>query len=586
MKRFTRRDFLRASAASLGTLAISTGLSGCFLNDDDDGGNTTPVINATFTHGVASGDPLTDRVIIWTRAVPVDSSTTSVPVIWEVASDSTFGTLLHNGQTQTTADQDFTVKVDIQNLSAGQTLYYRFRAGSATSMTGMTRTLPEGSVDKVVLAVFSCSNYPAGYFHAFREAALRDDLDAVVHLGDYIYEYGNGEYATEDAEALGRTFAAGNEGELFTLVDYRARYALYRSDEDMQALHSRVPFITVWDDHEIANDAFKNGAENHNADEGDFTARKLVALQAYFEWLPIRPVAEDNQEEIYRRFQFGDLLTLHMLDTRLIGREEQLNYLDYLDPLSGAFNTSAFVAAAGDPNRTLLGAEQLAWLQAGLAASTTTWDALGQQVLMGRMNLPAEMLGQLLNPTPAALAMFAELATLKARLLAGDPTLTAEERARIETVLPYNLDAWDGYAVERETVLETSAALDRNLVVLAGDTHNSWANDLKTLGGTAVGVEFAGTSVSSPGLEEYLSLPDDEAVIQQTELGLTLLVDNLHYANISQRGYMTVTFTPTEARADWYHVSTVKSRSYTVPENRSRALKVLPGAANRKIVEV
>ncbi|MBY6103792.1 alkaline phosphatase D family protein [Marinobacter nauticus] len=573
MARLTRRDFLKASALGMGAVAISTGLAGCVLDSDDKR-------RVDFTHGVASGDPLQDSVILWTRAVPERGS--KVKVGWEIATDAEFSSVVRSGTAETTEAHDFTIKVDAQGLMPGQRYYYRFRSSGATSPVGAATTLPDGSVEQVRLAVVSCSNYPAGYFHVYREVANQADLDAVIHLGDYIYEYSSDQdsYASEDAQALGRTFPENNKRELLTLADYRRRYAIYRQDPDLQLAHQRLPFIVVWDDHEVANDTWRNGAENHDDSEGDFDQRKLSALQAFFEWMPIRPVIEGNDEAIYRSFRFGDLVDLHMLDTRIIGRDQQLDYLNYLS--ESGLNAQQFMADVADPNRTLLGAEQRLWLQNKLATSSGRWQVLGQQVLMGRMDLPAELLLGIatgnVSELPQALA---ELATIKFRALQRDPTLTEQELSRINTAAPYNLDAWDGYQAEREVVLGMARQLDKNLVVLAGDTHNAWANNLKDMNGNQVGVEFATASVSSPGLEDYLGLPD--AMIADAEQGIGLLVDGLDYLNINQRGYMVVTFTQDEALANWYFVDTVKSREYTVDSSRSAARKTLPGAGNRTV---
>ncbi|GGC64224.1 alkaline phosphatase [Marinobacter halophilus] len=474
--------------------------------------------------------------------------------------------------------------MDAQGLNAGEMYYYRFRSANKTSPVGITRTLPDGSVDRVKLAVVSCSNYPAGYFNVYKQVAAQEGLDAVVHLGDYLYEYSSDStsYAAADAEALGRTFPEDNNLELITLTDYRRRYDIYRNDVDLQQLHQKLPFIVVWDDHEVANDTWLNGAENHNPDQGDgdFTERKIAAFRAFFEWMPIRPVIEGSHETIYRSFRFGDLVDLHMLDTRIIGRDQQLDYMDYLG--EGGLNVAQFTADVSDANRTLLGAEQQLWLQTALGSSAATWQVLGQQVLMGRMNLPAELLmaiaTQKLDDLPQALA---ELAMIKGRILQGDPTVTDQERARLELSAPYNLDAWDGYQFEREVVLGTARQLNKNLVVLAGDTHNAWANNLKDKDGNQVGVEFATASVTSPGLEGYLGLPD--ALIPDAEQGIGLLVDDLEYLNISQRGYMLVTFTPNEARADWYFLDTVKSREYEVDTQAGMSKRVRPGAGNRSL---
>lgn len=471
---------------------------------------------------------------------------------------------------------------------------------------GRTRTLPTGTVSQARLGVFSCSNFPAGYFHVYAEAAKRDDLDAVLHLGDYIYEYGRDGYASTEAADMGREVNPSSE--LISLSDYRLRYAQYRGDADLQALHAKMPFICVWDDHEVANDSYKDGAENHDpTSEGAFTARRAAAVQAYHEWLPIREPDPVDPLRIYRAFDFGDLMRLHMLDTRIICRDRPLDYADYVDPVTGAFDGAAFSAAMADPNRQLLGADQSAWLQAGLATSQATWQVLGQQILMGRMNLPSP----LLTPTPQNPSVsFAEYATIAtafgtyqavaAQLAgAGLPAtpenlmaygMTAEQLAIVNDpasqaiiqapAIPYNLDAWDGYYVARETLLGTAQAMDKNLVVLSGDTHNAWASDLRTMAGTQVGVEFATPGVSSPGLEEYL--PDMDPA--ELAAGVQQLIPTLKYANTHQRGYMLLTVTAAEARADWHFVDTVKSPTYTAGLQRS--LKTLAGTGNRRIVEV
>ena len=578
MKRLTRRDFLKASAMGMGAVVVSTGLAGCVLDSSDERATS-------FTHGVASGDPLADSVVLWTRAVPATGQERPVGVTWEVATDEAFEDLVRSGTADAAKANDFTVKVDVRGLAPGQIYYYRFQTTDSRSAVGMTRTLPEGSVESVRLAVVSCANYPAGYFNVYREVSKLSDLDAVVHLGDYIYEYSSesSSYGAGDADALGRTFPDNNNLELIELEDYRRRYAIYRADEDLQSLHARVPFIVVWDDHEVANDAWKEGAENHNDGEGDFAERKLSALKAYFEWLPIRPVIEGSDEAIFRTFRFGNLVDLHMLDTRIIGRDQQLDYLDYFT--GEGLDAARFTADVGSQNRTLLGAEQLLWLQASLGYSSATWQVLGQQVLMGRMNLPAELLVAIANEQFEGLPEnLAALAQLKLRALQGDPSLTQEELARINTVAPYNLDAWDGYQYEREVVLGTAKALNKNLVVLAGDTHNAWANNLKDIKGDQVGVEFATSSVTSPGLEEYLGIPDE--MIQGAEQAISLLVDDLDYLNVNQRGYMVVTFTPQEARADWYFVETIKSRDYRIDAARTASRRVLPGQGNRTLEKV
>ncbi|MBW8183352.1 alkaline phosphatase D family protein [Shewanella nanhaiensis] len=564
---FTRRDFLAMSAKGVGAAVVSYGLMGCSSSDDDD----ASAIQASFSHGIASGDPSHSAVILWTRVTP--SSEGEVKVSWEVATDSGFTDLVTNGEMVTTAERDYTVKVDAIGLDSGTAYYYRFTSGELTSEVGMTRTLPEGAVDSVKLAVMSCANFPAGYFNTYELAAQQDELDAVIHLGDYIYEYARGEYASENAAELDREVLP--EGELFLLSDYRTRYGQYRGDASLQKLHAKVPFITVWDDHEVANDTWSDGAENHNEGEGSFDDRKAAALQAYFEWLPIRPWSEGNNEEIYRSFSFGDLVDLHMMDTRVLARNKPLDYADYIDPATQGIDSARFMADVTSTERTMLGQEQLQWLQQTLLTATGKWQVLGQQVLMGRMLLPAAIATQQLS-----IAEFAELgaiAQIAARAQANDPTLTASEysflianqhRLTLEVMaqlqlpnIPYNLDAWDGYAYEREVILGTAKSKGSNLVVIAGDTHNAWANELSDAGGDAVGVEFATSSVSSPGLEFYLGIPADQQAA--TEAGVTQMVDGLQYTNLRDRGFMVLTFTAEQVRSDWHFVDTIESTEFS-----------------------
>lgn len=588
MKRsFSRRDFLAMSAKGVGAAVVSYGLMGCSSSDDD-----TSVSPVSFVHGIASGDPSHSAIILWTRVTPEAEG--EVKVAWEVATDEGFTDLVTNGETTTTAERDYTVKIDAIGLAAGSRYYYRFTSGEAVTETGMTRTLPQGAVDSVKLAVMSCANFPAGHFNAYELAAQQDELDAVLHLGDYIYEYGRGGYASENAAELGREVLP--EGELFTLSDYRTRYGQYRGDGSLQKLHAKVSFITVWDDHEVANDAWSDGAENHNEGEGDFAARKAGALQAYFEWLPIRPWREGNHEEIYRSFSFGDLVDLHMLDTRVLARDKPLDYVDYIDPATQAMDSARFMSDVTSSDRSMLGQEQLQWLQGSLLTATGKWQLLGQQVLMGKMLLPAAIAMQKLS-----IAEFAELgaiAQLAARAQANDPSLTASEYSflignqhkltpEVMALLqmpnvPYNLDAWDGYAYEREVILATAKSKALNLVVIAGDTHNAWANELTDAAGDAVAVEFATSSVSSPGLEFYLGIPKDQQAV--TEAGITEMVDGLKYTNLRDRGFMVLTFTIDEVRSDWHFVDTILSTEFS--EDMDKKFSAVSQIGSPQIVPV
>lgn len=556
----SRRKFIRNF--SLGTVAVSAlPLAAC----GGDGGPNTNV-QVSYAHGVASGDPLADRVILWTRIT--SSSKDDVEVGWSIAEDSGFTKVVASGVVTTGAAKDYTVKVDATGLAPNRSYYYRFRAHEVDSPVGRTKTLPTGSVTQARFAVFSCSNYPAGYFNVYAEAAKLDDVDVALHLGDYIYEYAASGYASSDAAAMGRTSQPANE--IVTLSDYRRRYQQYRSDADLQAVHARLPFITVWDDHELTNDTWRDGAENHDpATEGLFLARKQMAIQAYHEWMPTRVADASKPDRIYRSFDFGNLLSLHMLDTRVIGRDKQLAYAGYVNA-DKSFNTAGFTADVANPQRQLMGTEQVTWLQGQMSKSTATWQMLGQQVLMARMNLPAPMVLAGAYTTYLALAV-------KARNNPG--SLTAAEQAQLNgPTVPYNLDAWDGYQAAREAVLNMAKSMNKNLLVLAGDTHNAWASDLADVNGNAVGVEFGVPSVSSPGFESYFPTVDPTLVAA----GMEQLIGPLVYAETASRGFTVVTVTPTETRAEYRYVSTIKSKTYTA--TTGKVLRTLPGAANRKLI--
>ncbi|EHR6736796.1 alkaline phosphatase D family protein [Vibrio parahaemolyticus] len=538
----SRRDFMKVVSST----AVATGLIGCGSDDNES-------VAVSFVHGVASGDPTQTQVIIWTR---VTTAASYVDVSWQVASDMEFSNVAQSGVFTTDTGRDFTVKVDVQNLNANSQYYYRFMVGEMMSEVGQTQTLPEDSVEKASMAVVSCANYPAGYFHVYREILNQHEqspFDVVLHLGDYIYEYGAGGYASEDAAALGREPSKGTE--CITLDDYRKRYAQYRQDADLQALHAKLPMIAVWDDHELANDTWKNGAENHQDDEGSFIDRRAAAAAAWTEWLPVRENTFSNML-IYRQFSFGNLVNLMMLDTRLVGRDKPLDYFSLSAPTMEAIG--GLVAQSRSADRELLGTEQLAWLMNEFNTHDAKWNVLGQQVLMSRMELPSSVM-------TAMFQLFTSTEEKKTEaLLAVNTAITGylADPSADPISLPYNLDAWDGYYVEREKVYQLAKASSGNFVCLAGDTHNAWASELKDVSNNPIGVEFATSSVSSPGLEEYLAL--DPVAIAQMEYTLPHLVSELQWADIKQRGFMRVTFTADAAQSTWYLVSTIKDKKYQV----------------------
>ena len=566
----------RAFIIRLSSLAAASGaglaLSAC---GGSDGGGEAPV--PRFDYGVASGDPLADRVILWTHA-RFDANDDDVPLRWEVAHDAAFSQIVASGHVTARADSGHTAKADATGLAAGQSYYYRFRheaEGSdeaRRSPVGRTRTLPAAGASEVSMAVLSCSNYPAGYFHAYAEVT-RSAAQYAVHLGDFIYEYGPDGYASADAPGMGRVVQPAKP--CVTLQDYRQRYAQYRSDPDSKVLAAAMPLIAVWDDHEITNDTWRDGAQNHDpATEGDFAARREAAMTAWHEWLPVRTPDAQDLRRIYRSFDFGGLAALHMLDTRVIARDLQIGFGELANPATAA----AAQATLASPTRTLLGAEQLAWLQQQMAASTATWQVLGQQVLMGRMSFPVSVLAAMDPSDPSLEAQAAGMKAIQDYLTAkqvaaqNPAALTPEQQALLDPQrnpkLGYNLDAWDGYPAEREKVLASAAQLQKRLVVLAGDTHNAWSSQLTLVDGTVVGQEFATPGVSSPGLEDYLSGLAPEQT-QQIFMGV---VDDLRYAETASRGFLLMRFTPAEASGQWVYVNTVKQRSYST--SRSAPLAV------------
>jgi alkaline phosphatase D len=528
-KSLRRRSLLQATGASLGGLSLR-------------GFGIDEPAAAHFTHGIASGDPLADRVILWTRVLPGSSDAAAVPCTWQVATDASLKTVIASGEAVARAERDYTVKVDAAGLTPGQSYCYRFVAHGVTSPIGCTRTLPMGAVSEFKMAVASCSNYPQGFFHAYRDIA-ESDLDVVLHLGDYLYEYPAGEYVNPIAEEqLGRKVEP--EHEILVLEDYRMRHGLYRTDPDLLAAHAAHPWITVWDDHEMMNDTWRAGAENHDEGEGDFFQRIHAARQAYHEWMPIRTGVEGDQGVIYRAFQIGDLADLIMLDTRLVGRHEQL---DYAKGIEAAGSLEAFIRNdLYHPERQILGKEQEGWLQQALQSSKArgaTWQVLGQQVLMGKLNIPV------IPPE--------ELAQLE---------LSEYARPRVEQTqqlapygLPSNLDAWDGYPAARERLFAMLRAHASNPISLAGDTHNGWAFNLTNQKGEAVGVEWGTPGVSSPGLERYVPLPPER--MQALLKGAS---PELVACDTSQRGWTHVTLTPKAAAAQWRFVSSVVEPTYQV----------------------
>lgn len=453
-----------------------------------------------FYHGVASGDPYPESVVIWTRVTP-DTQLPSITGTWEMAIDSTFNEIVQSGKFETDTTKDYTVKIIVNELEPGTTYFYRFSALGANSVIGTTKTAPVNA-DKVKFAVVSCSNYQFGPFNAYGNIAKIADLDAVIHLGDYIYEYGAGVYGDS---ATGRFHLP--EHEIVTLQDYRTRYSQYRLDSDLRAVHTKHPFITIWDDHEIANNAYKSGAQNHQEDEGDYEERKSAAVQTYYEWLPVRKV-----DPLYRKFQFGNLVDLIMLDERLTGRT------------APAENVVDLVLA--DTVQTMLGEEQLAWLTEQLKSSNAKWKVIGNQVIFSYLNWGFETFN-------------------------------------------INLDSWDGYPYEQnliaERIVEDSV---KNVVFITGDTHSSWAfetthqpfekyNPENAEG--AYAVEFGVTSVNSANSDERA--PTDSVLAHEARIVNTAINPHLKYANMRDHGYLLLQMNDSAAVAEWHYVKSLKDRN-------------------------
>ncbi|MNU61672.1 Phospholipase D precursor [compost metagenome] len=458
--------------------------------------HTPKTVNAClkpFYHGVASGDPLSDRVILWTRITPENGSSAPQIVEWKIAKDTAFTIGLSNGVVLTDQSKDYTVKVDATGLDPNTTYFYQFKSDTLKSVIGRTRTTPVGDTDSLRFAVVSCANYEAGYFNVFAALKERNDFDAVICLGDYIYEYESGGYSPNPS--VNRQWDPTNE--ILSLPDYRARYSTYRLDDDLRDLHQQFPMIVVWDDHETANDAWMNGAENHQSNEGSYAIRKAAAKQAFFEWLPIRVTGTSDPYQIFREIKYGNLVDLIMLDTRLHGRDQQ----------AGTSGTTVNATT-----RQLLGTDQFSWLGNRLSQSTEQWKVIAQQVMIA----PLTLFGAALNA-----------------------------------------DQWDGYPAERNRVLNHILTYNvKDVVVITGDIHSSWANDIPTssynasTGSGSAGVEFVAPSVTSPGM----NIPGGAAAIM-------LANSHIKFAELSTHGFVMLDINKLRTQADWYFVNTIDSRN-------------------------
>lgn len=479
---------------------------------------------APFYHGVASGDPLTDAVIIWTRAVPINTNSEIVTGKWFAATDKNMENIVQNGDFQTDASKDYTIKIDVQNLESNTYYYYQFEALGKKSIVGRTKTAPKANdSNRLRFAVVSCNNFQHGYYNAFRAIANQTDLDAIIHLGDYIYEPGEGQYGDK---TLNRNLSPLTE--ILDLKDYRMRYSQYRLDEDFIKIHQQHPFICIWDDHETANDSYKDGASNHQKHEGDWEVRKAVAKQAYFEWLPIR---NHPEKKINRVLKYGELADLIMLDTRLEARKKK--------------PSNMYDSKYMDSSRVMLGKQQREWLFDALENSTAKWKLIGQQVI------------------------FSELVVGWANPL---------DRLKTENIL---LDIWDGYPVERQQIMDyLNKKKMENVVFLTGDFHSAFAfevtanpalstiYDSETSEG-AVAVEFVTPSITSANFNEYTSRYRSrkfEECLNKPCGGFPFFNKtnpnpHIKYTDLDRHGFMILDVTAETIQSNFYYVNTVKSIS-------------------------
>lgn len=497
-----------------------------------------------FLHGVASGDPLPDAVVLWTRVTPRPGDDPGsgrgpdVDVTWELSTDRQFRRIARSGTVRTGPDRDHTVKVDATHLAPGTWYFYRFRCQGVMSPVARTRTAPalDAAVPRLRMAVVSCANWQAGWFTAYRHLAKRQDLDVVLHLGDYLYEYAPGEYQAR--EVVVRPHDPPRE--MTTLADYRQRHAQYKTDPDLQALHAVAPWVVTWDDHESANDAWAEGAENHTPGlEGEWRQRRYFAQQAYAEWMPVRYEAGGR---LYRRLRFGRLANLSMLDLRTYRDEQAASPVD---------------AALSDPDRTITGPEQFDYLLDGLADEQVQWKLVGNPVMITPVRFPN---------------------ALDTRMADGVGALVDAPLPPVQGA-PYNVDQWDGYPVERAKVL--AHLRDRGIrdtVFLTGDIHSGWACDLPIDGltypvnGNSVGVELVCTSVTSDNLDDITNSPP-----RTTSLAVetAFKADNPHikYLDFDSHGFSVLEVTPSGAQMDWYvltdrtdpNAAAIHSVSYRVP---------------------
>ncbi len=515
-----RRGLILGGALGLGALAFPLGR-----------GVAAQVLAASgFTHNVASGEPGPDCMLLWTRYVPPVGDRTVV-LQAEIALDPDFAKVVAGGGVRTGAYRDWTAKITLDGLKPGTVYWYRFVAPDGSkSPVGRTKTLPEGKADRFGLAVFSCSNLPYGWFNAYGHAAERKDLDLWMHVGDYIYEYGEASIHDGDWAEGRKTLAPATE--ILSIADYRLRYACYRADPDLQRLHQRVPMVAFWDDHESANDSWEAGAQNHQpATEGDWNVRKAAAMQVYREWMPV-------SDEPWKAYPIGALATLYRTESRLLARTQQANIgAAFRAPNPDAALKSFRDGVWQDPSATMLGSTQESWLAHQFKANPG-WQLVGMGTILGRTVMPQDAVSWLRPEVSEK-----KVAGYKNDILAA------------KLGLPMWMDRWDGYPAARSRLLKSAQIADADLVMLSGDSHNAWAYSLDQ-DGHAAGVEFAGHSVTSNGAEGDFGA-DPKTVAK----GFIAANPELKWADTSRRGYMMIEVAPARVTGEWLFLKTIKARS-------------------------
>ena len=536
MTRINRRQAL----ALLSSTALSTACAtqGAPEAMDTSASFTDPDI---FRHGVASGDPETTSVVIWTR---VSTGSPIVDVTWAIYEDSEGNSLIANGSHQTSADSDYTVKVIADGLQPGQTYYYRFEAEGEVSRTGRTRTLPVGALDSLGIALVSCSNYPFGYFNAYDAIAHDPAIDIVLHTGDYIYEYGGPDgWGQETGAVIGRPHNPPHE--IITLADYRQRHAQYKQDAGSRAMHAMHPLICCWDDHESANNPWTGGAQNHQPEtEGSWKDRRAASIQAYYEWMPIRePKAGRTRAQFWRSYMFGDLATLLTLETRHTARGKQVDYAEWAPKLNTEEDYAAFRKdVLGDPERHMISPTELTDISEALSSSVAKrqpWRVIGNQIPMARTLVPDVVgLGVLPVPDEASLEAHKRLAWLG------------------QHALPFYTDTWDGYPAAREVFYDTCKASGASdLLVLTGDSHSFWANHLHDGSGTSMGIELGTSGVTSPG--DFVESGFDDETARSLDKAFSDYVPEVVWTDNMHQGYVRVVLQTDVAEASFVAVSTV-----------------------------